>query len=79
LKVKLDLSGELDDQLPDSAVQAWATPDGGSLAQLVSSLPFADRVALTSVNGVMVPPDKRNAYILNDGDEVMMLPPIKGG
>ncbi len=79
MKVKLDLSGELDDQLPDSAVQAWSTPDGANLAQLVSALPFADRVALTSVNGVMVPPSKRDTYVLSDGDEIMMLPPIKGG
>lgn len=79
MKLRLDLGGELDQYLRADQAAAFEIADGASLAELVQKLPFAGRVALTSVNGTMVPPAERTATVLQPGDEVMMLPPIKGG
>ena len=79
MKLKLELSGELHGQLLDERARAWPLADGATLAELVASLPFAERVALTSVNGAMVPPAGRAGVTLADGDEIMLLPPMKGG
>lgn len=79
MKVRLDLAGELDGELDEASAASWNLPEGATLDDLVASLPFAERVALTSVNGEMVPPADRAARPLEDGDEVMMLPAIKGG
>lgn len=79
MKVSLDLAGELEGELAPELVRRYQVPDGASVQDLLDSLPFAGRIALTSVNGEMVPPASRAGRILEDGDEVMMLPAIKGG
>jgi thiamine biosynthesis protein ThiS len=79
MKVRLDLAGELDGEIDSALVDGYSIGDGATLAELVSSMPFAERIALTSVNGEMVPPDSRASRVLRDGDEVMLLPAVKGG
>ncbi len=79
MKIRLDLAGDLDGELNPTQAEAFPMPDGATLAALVVALPFAERVALTSVNGRMVPPAARDEESLKDGDEVMLLPAIKGG
>lgn len=79
MKVRLDLVGELDGELDDALVERYALADGATLDELVAALPFAGRVALTSVNGEMVPPAARADRVLADGDTVTMLPAVKGG
>ena len=77
--VQLDLAGELEGELDDALVDAYPLETGATLADLVASLPFASRVALTSVNGELVPPAARGGHTLAEGDEIMMLPAVKGG
>ena len=79
MKVRLDVAGKLDGELDEALVEAYSLEDGATLADLVASLPFADRVALTSVNGEMVAPADRASRVLENGDEIMLLPAIKGG
>ncbi len=79
MKVRLDLIGELDEALPGSLLQAFTLKDGASLADLLEQLPFSERVALTSVNSQLVAPTRRADYVLAEGDEVLMIPPVKGG
>jgi len=77
--VRLDLVGELDGEIDEALVERYALADGATLDELVAVLPFAGRVALTSVNGEMVPPAARATRVLVDGDTVTMLPAVKGG
>jgi thiamine biosynthesis protein ThiS len=79
LKIRLDLAGELDGELDASIAAGFSLPEGATLADLLSRLPFGTRVALTSVNGELVPPSARQVRVLDDGDEVMLLPSVKGG
>ncbi len=79
MKVQLDLAGELEGALDEALEAAYPLETGATLEDLVASLPFASRVALTSVNGELVPPAERAGRTLSDGDEVMLLPPVKGG
>ncbi len=79
MKVRLDLIGELDEALPGSLLQAFTLKDGATVADLLQELPFSERVALTSVNSQLVPPTQRADYVLAEGDEVLMIPPVKGG
>ncbi len=79
MKIVLDLAGELEDALPGSVAEAYSIADGATLEELVAGLPFSDRVALTAVNGTLVPPLERRQRRLREGDEVTLLPPIKGG
>jgi thiamine biosynthesis protein ThiS len=79
MKVRLDLAGELDGEIEPALAAGYTIDEGTTLAELVSSLPFTDRVALTSVNGEMVLPGSRSSCVLRDGDDVMLLPAVKGG
>jgi len=79
LKVQLDLAGGLEDDLDPVLADAFPLEPDATLADLLASLPFASRVALTSVNGELVLPADRAHHALADGDEVMLLPAVKGG
>ncbi len=79
MKIRLDLAGELDDALDDADTAAYDVADGATVSDLLAALPFGSRVALTAVNGDMVPPADRHRHRLAEGDEVMMLPAVKGG
>ncbi len=79
MKVRLDLAGELDGELDDALVESYPLEDGATVDDLVKALPFASRVALTSVNGELVRPGERATRRLDDGDEIMILPAVKGG
>lgn len=79
MKVRLDLAGELEGELDDALVESFPLDNDATLDDLVRALPFASRVALTSVNGELVPPADRSSRPLADGDEVMILPAVKGG
>ena len=79
MRIRLDLAGELEGELDPALAEGFAVADGATLEELLSKLPFRDRVALTSVNGELVPPTRRSGRLLRDGDEVMLLPAVKGG
>ncbi len=79
MRIRLDLSGELDDALPSAVAAGYAVADDATVADVVDSLPFSARVALTAVNGELVAPAERAGRRLSEGDELTLLPPIKGG
>lgn len=83
MKVVLKLFASLTDYLPperkgnrvDLDVEAGETV-GALIAR--HQLP-AKSVHLVLVNGVFIPPAKRVAHALTDGDELAIWPPIAGG
>ena len=50
-----------------------------SLAALVAALGHAPNKVSTAVNGLFVPRARREAYMLQDGDAVLLFQPIVGG
>ena len=79
MKIKLKLSGELEDGMRPELAASYSVPDNVNVADVLEGLPFKDRVALTSLNGKMVPPAKRVDARVSEGDTLMLLPAIKGG
>ncbi|MFT5112175.1 MAG: thiamine biosynthesis protein ThiS [Parasphingorhabdus sp.] len=79
MKIRLKLSGELEDGMRPELAASYSVAEGSNVHDVLEKLPFKDRVALTSVNGKMVPPAQRPNVVISDGDELMLLPAIKGG
>ncbi len=54
--------------------------DGGTLADAMRMIGMApDKSFMTLVNGDPVAPESREDKKLNDGDQVVVFPPIEGG
>lgn len=54
--------------------------DGGSLADAMTMIGMKPELGfMTLVNGDPVSPENRTEKTLNDGDQVVVFPPIEGG
>jgi sulfur carrier protein len=56
-----------------------ATTPGSTLAQLLVELGLAPPDVATAVNGRFVARERRDAQVLEDGDDVLLFRPIVGG
>lgn len=56
-----------------------SVPVASTLSALVRSLDHLPDKVSTAVNGLFVPRAKRDAYVLADGDAVLLFQPIVGG
>ncbi len=83
MKIKLKTGGLLGEYLPPGSatnrgeieVEEGATPVD-VMQQL--GMPM-DRTYLTGVNGEIINKDNRSTRVLIDGDELSLMPPLKGG
>jgi len=54
--------------------------DGGTLADAMAMIGMNPELGfMTLVNGDPVAPENRDARVLNDGDQIVVFPPIEGG
>lgn len=83
MKLTLKTGGLLKRYLPEGAEGNTAeidVPDGLSITGVLEHLGApADGNYLIVVNGDAVPPSTRGDVILNDGDAISLMPPLKGG
>ncbi len=82
MKVRLRVSGAFAKYLPDGGQDSRADVqmDDGATPQLIMSrLGFPDGAYLISVNGTAVPKSERATKALEDGDELAILVPLRGG
>ena len=56
-----------------------SVPADTTLAGLVATLGHAPDKVTTALNGLFVPRDQRDAYLLQPGDAVLLFRPIEGG
>jgi molybdopterin converting factor small subunit len=77
--IKVRLFATLRNYVPEAGIGATLEvelAEGASLADLIAHYPFpADLVKLAYVNGIYQEVD----FILHDGDEVGLFPPVGGG
>ncbi|MGD9601486.1 MAG: MoaD/ThiS family protein [Gammaproteobacteria bacterium] len=83
MKLQLKLYATLAEYLPSGAVSNVAeieVPDGATPHQVLDlhRVPRA-RAHLVLVNGVFIPPSRRNDPVLADGDALAIWPPVAGG
>jgi sulfur carrier protein ThiS len=84
VRVALKLYASLADYLPAEARRTHRLElelaAGTTVADVIAanSLPLK-MCHLVLVNGVFIPPDKRAASALEDGDELAIWPPVAGG
>ncbi len=83
MRISLKTGGLLKRYLPESAEGNAAeidVPDGLSILGVLEHLGApADGNYLIIVNNSAVPPSTRGDVILNDGDAMSLMPPLKGG
>lgn len=83
MKVVLKLFASLTDYLPPERKGNRVELDvdaGETVGALIARYRLPDKsVHLVLVNGVFIPPAKRSAHALGDGDELAIWPPIAGG
>ena len=85
MRITLKLYATLTDYLPHQGRdQRHATDvelrDGGTVAEVIERFNLPPRlVHLVLVNGVHVPPERRAATALADGDALAIWPPVAGG
>ncbi len=82
MNIRLRVSGAYAKFLPGGGADNRAEVEVGDDAtpQLVmSKLGFPDGAYLISVNGTAVPKGERATQVLEDGDELAILVPLRGG
>ena len=83
MQITLKTGGLLTRHLPEGTEGRSAevdVPDGSSVVDALDALGIErDGRFLLSVNSKAVRPDDRAAYMLNEGDTLSLLPPLKGG
>ncbi len=79
MRIKVKLFATLRRYYPELGVgegMEIELPDGATVGQLVNRLGLpADHVRVVFINGIA----RDESYILSDGDEVGMFPPVGGG
>lgn len=83
MQITIKLYAMLSKYLPPGA-ERNASPlevaDGASIDAVVAQLNLPrELVHLVLLNGVFVPPDRRPATTLQEGDTVVIWPPVAGG
>ncbi|MCY4245752.1 MAG: MoaD/ThiS family protein [Gammaproteobacteria bacterium] len=78
MKITVKASGILGEHFPGGPM---TVPQKTlSVAALLSQLPLPpDLPCMVSVNNALVPKAMHREKMLNDGDEVVVMPPLKGG
>jgi len=83
MKITLKTGGLLKRYLPDSAEGNTGdieVPDGLSILGVLEHLGApTDGNYLIIINGDAVPPSTRGDMVVNDGDSMSLMPPLKGG
>ena len=83
MKVNLKTAGTLGKFLPPGSDRNKAQldlPTGASPLDVMKKLgmPLGDSYLVT-LNGAIVPIKQREGCVLNDGDQLSIMPPLKGG
>jgi molybdopterin synthase sulfur carrier subunit len=74
MEIKLSLLGVLKDRTPEGGL--LELPEGASIQDAIAVLELPKSIHLASINGEF----KRELDMtLNDGDELIILPPVAGG
>ena len=83
IRIRVRTAGRLGQYLPAGSARNAAelsVPAGTSAAGLIELLGMpADQRYLVSVNGSLVPPSQRAGHTVGDGDDVAIMPPLRGG
>ncbi len=83
MKIAVRTGGLLGKYLPEGSARNSAeieVPDGASARDVIERLGLpTDGGYLVIHNGTAVPKDARGARTLADGDELAIMPPLKGG
>lgn len=83
MKITLKTAGLLTRFLPEGTEGRSAeveVPDGATILGALDALEIPqDGRFLLSVNSKAIRPDLRADHVLNDGDTMSLLPPLKGG
>jgi thiamine biosynthesis protein ThiS len=83
MRVSIRTAGLVSRHLPPGSTGNKAQinlADGMTVAGVIAHLKLPDgRGYVTSVNGEMVPPPKWSEHVIKDGDQLAILPPMKGG
>ena len=78
MRLHLKAAGTIGHHLPSTGHIDVA--DGMTIAALIAYLKLPDdRGYLVSVNNEMVSPTRYGQHALRAGDEIMLMPPLKGG
>jgi thiamine biosynthesis protein ThiS len=82
LKIRVKTGGLLNRYLPSANgnIAEVEVADGATADDVMRQLGFpAEDSYLVSLNGSVVPRAKRAAQGLNEGDQLAVMPPLKGG
>jgi len=82
MKIRVRTAGLLGEHLPKGSAANRAeieVPDGASPLDVMAQLGFPDGAYLVSVNGSAVPTAQRPTTVLQEGDDLALMPALKGG
>ncbi len=83
MKINFKTGGMISDVLPTGSMDDQAVldmPDGSVVTDVMAMLGLPeDEFYLVILNDVVCPKTIRSTTILNDGDELGIFPPLKGG
>ncbi len=83
MKIKLKTGGLLGEYLPPGSATIRGeieVEEGATPVDVMQQLGMPmDRTYLTGVNGEIITKDNRSTRVLIDGDELSLMPPLKGG
>ncbi|MBN33237.1 MAG: molybdopterin synthase sulfur carrier subunit [Rhodospirillaceae bacterium] len=82
MKILVRTAGLLGKHLPEGSAKNRAeieVPDGSTPKSVMDRLGFPDGSYLVTLNGKAVPTVQRSEVALSDGDNLALMPPLKGG
>ena len=83
IEIQVKTAGQLGEYLPPGSGRNTAqlmVPAGTTAAGLIAWLGMpTDQRYLVSVNGAVVPTGERDACVIEAGDRVAIMPPLRGG
>ncbi len=82
MKILVRTAGLLGKHLPPGPVKNRAeidVPSGSTITDVMKRLGFPERNFLVTLNGMAVPTVERPGRELGEGDNLALMPPLKGG
>lgn len=82
MKILVRTAGLLGKYLPPGPAKNRAeidVPRGSTITDVMKRLGFPDGSYLVTLNGMAVPTAERGTRELGDGDNLALMPPLKGG